>query len=389
MKIVGIGCCVIDYIYQGIDFAQKPISEYISEDNINGLVFGEATLIKHLESHFNKSIDTILREIVGDKKYKRSLGGVAIATLIGALQLLNDETFNIKFYVNLPINNDGKYMFQEIQRTLLKTDKISFKNGTSAITYILCGTTAKNEGSRTFIGEPHADKKIQLTMNQLDEEFYESDIAVFSCIQWEQGINKNFSTVLKKCKKNQCLTIVGTANDLLMRGKEKWILGDSNDVYQHIDIIIFNKDEALYYSGKQSLKEAIIYYKNNTNLEGFLITDGTNPVYVYGRGRICEFFDGFVKTAHIIDEEKIKKNLPLGDTIGCGDNFVGGIVASVAQQLNNSKSSIDLVKACILGNLSGGLTSTITGGIFKEKYHGEKKDLVKKYLGVYLKSLNE
>ena len=53
-----------------------------------------------------------------------------------------------------------------------------------------------------------------------------------------------------------------------MRGKEKWILGDSNDVYQHIDIIIFNKDEALYYSGKQSLKEAIIYYKNNTNLGG-------------------------------------------------------------------------------------------------------------------------
>jgi len=83
MKIVGIGCCVIDYIYQGIDFTQKPISDYISKDNINGLVFGEATLIKHLENHFNKSIDTILRGIVRDKKYKRSLGGVAIATLIG------------------------------------------------------------------------------------------------------------------------------------------------------------------------------------------------------------------------------------------------------------------------------------------------------------------
>lgn len=137
MKIVGIGCCVIDYIYQGIDFTQKPISDYISKDNINGLVFGEATLIKHLENHFNKSIDTILREIVGDKKYKRSLGGVAVATLIGASQSVNDETFNIKFYVNLPNNNDGKYMFQEIQRTLLKTDKISFKNGTSAITYVL------------------------------------------------------------------------------------------------------------------------------------------------------------------------------------------------------------------------------------------------------------
>jgi len=83
--------------------------------------------------------------------------------------------------------------------------------------------------------------------------------------------------------------------------------------------------------------------------------------------------DGFVKTAHIIDEEKIKKNLPQGDTIGCGDNFVGGIVASVAQQLNDCKPTIGLLKACILGNLSGGLTSTIIGGIFKEKYHEEKK----------------
>lgn len=65
------------------------------------------------------------------------------------------------------------------------------------------------------------------------------------------------------------------------------MLGDPDDVYQYIDIIIFNKAETLYYSGKQSLKEAIIYYKNNTNLEGFLITDGINPTYVYGRGRIC------------------------------------------------------------------------------------------------------
>lgn len=65
------------------------------------------------------------------------------------------------------------------------------------------------------------------------------------------------------------------------------MLGDPDDVHQYIDIIIFNKAETLYYSGKQSLKEAIIYYKNNTNLEGFLITDGINPTYVYGRGRIC------------------------------------------------------------------------------------------------------
>lgn len=40
-----------------------------------------------------------------------------------------------------------------------------------------------------------------------DEEFYESDIAVFSAIQWEQEINKNYSTVLKNVKRINVLLL--------------------------------------------------------------------------------------------------------------------------------------------------------------------------------------
>ena len=41
---------------------------------------------------------------------------------------------------------------------------------------------------------------------------------------------------------------------------------------------------------------------------------------------------GFVPTAGAIDRDKERGILPVGDTVGCGDNFCGGVVASIARQ---------------------------------------------------------
>jgi sugar/nucleoside kinase (ribokinase family) len=169
-----------------------------------------------------------------------------------------------------------------------------------------------------------------------------------------------------------------------MRGRSKWILGDSDEVYKYIDILIMNKEEALHYSGTQDLHSAVTYFKSIPSLEGVLVTDGLNPTYVYGRGNLCLFYEGFIPIVTDIDKDKKKGVLPEGDTVGCGDNYCGGVVASVALQLHEQSKAIDLVEACILGSLSGGITSTITGGIFQERSFGEKRLLVDRYCTNYV-----
>jgi hypothetical protein len=78
-----------------------------------------------------------------------------------------------------------------------------------------------------------------------------------------------------------------------------------------------------------------------------------------------------------------------GDTTGCGDNFAGGVIASVAMQLKNSKpGQFDLAEAVSLGVASGGFCCYMLGGTYKEKVSGEKREKVLKLQSQYLKEIN-
>jgi len=388
MIISGLGCWVVDYIYQNIDFTSEKAKQYISKDGINGLVFGEATLISHLVDYFNKSEAAIVEDI-GGEVISRNLGGVAIITTVSAAQLLfGNDDIDLYFYANLADNELGHFVINTLKDTPLKTDYISMIEGESVFTHVFCGKDESGEVSRTFACAPSVHPSTALQLDQLDNNFYNSNINIFSCIQWEPEICKNFSRVLRKCKENNSITIVGTANDPLKRGREKWTLGDSDQVYRYIDFLIMDKAEALYYSGKGTLSAAASFFKSFP-IEGVLITDGINPTYVYSRGCLCSPFEGFIPIVRDIVKDKMQRLLAEGDTVGCGDNFAGGVVASIALQLKRKKNQIDLVEACILGNLSGGITSTITGGFYKEKFPGEKKQAIDRYYNKYLNQLGE
>lgn len=380
--ISGLGCGVVDHVYQNIDFTRPEILPYLSTDNHNGLVFGEATLIDDIESYTGKNLNEILYDITKEKEYTPLLGGVAAATLIGASQLTVFDDIDVYFYINLSNDKTGEYIFQTIQKTPLLLDKTSFKTGRGSITYALCGIDKYGEGTRTFITEPHTDMRKALLPEQLDEDFFNSNITVFSCVHWEPKISAVFTDILKKCQASGALTIVGTASDPMMRGKQKWVLGDSDAVYQYIDLLIFDKAEALYYSGASTIEGASENLKK-VGAKAFIITDGTHPVYVYAAEGVFKKTEQYIPIAGIIDIDKKDGKLPIGDTVGCGDNFAGGVIASAAQQMKHRKSKIDLVEAVLLGNVNGGITSTVIGGTYNEKRKGEKLGLVKNYLKVY------
>ena len=82
-----------------------------------------------------------------------------------------------------------------------------------------------------------------------------------------------------------------------------------------------------------------------------------------------------------------KKNAQGGDTTGCGDNFVGGVIASVVTQLQNGISHPDITEASSLGVVSGGFACFYLGGTYFEEKIGEKRAKMEPYYDAYRKQI--
>jgi len=81
------------------------------------------------------------------------------------------------------------------------------------------------------------------------------------------------------------------------------------------------------------------------------------------------------------------KNAQGGDTTGCGDNFVGGVIASVVTQLQNGAKHPDLLEACCRGVVSGGFTCFYLGGTYFEEKAGEKRAKMEPFYDAYRKQI--
>ncbi len=93
----------------------------------------------------------------------------------------------------------------------------------------------------------------------------------------------------------------------------------------------------------------IIYaiFFTSMQLSSFIITNGVNDIFIWSRGGI---FEEKMLTQLPVSKKvtaDLKKSRQIqGDSTGCGDNFVGGIIASVASQTKNKKKGeLDLIEA--------------------------------------------
>jgi sugar/nucleoside kinase (ribokinase family) len=80
----------------------------------------------------------------------------------------------------------------------------------------------------------------------------------------------------------------------------------------------------------------------------------------------------------------------MGDTTGCGDNFAGGALASIAYQLFTMKSpEVDLQTACAWGIASGGFACCYLGGTYVEQRPGEKRKKIQMVFNEYQRQINK
>lgn len=374
-KISVTGCGLGDFIYNGVDFSSANFMKYKSvKDGDGGLSPGKLVFKEELENFSKKSFRKIISELTAFQNYQAfNIGGPALVSAIAAKQLLYNQPIDINYYGVLADDEKGAVIIDLLNKLRFDTGNIQIFSGETPYTDVLCDAHYNNnQGERIFINNIGCAE--QFTSKYLDDNFWNANLIVFGGTALYPQIHVQLSELLAIAKRKNAITILHTVYDYINEKKkpnEPWPLGNTSQSLPLIDLLIMDYEESAKISGAIELDKIIYFFKKNGS-NAFIITRGSESVYVYSSGVLFPSIDTYLSVCEWISND-LKLNPQLkGDTTGCGDNFVGAVIASVSTQIISKNSNISLYEAAKLGIVSGGLTCYNVGGTYFEKYIGER-----------------
>ena len=393
-KVSAIGCSLADYLYTGIDFDSDSFKKYLShKEGDGGLNPGHLVFVANLEKFSGKDFPSILDELTGGKEFDGfNLGGPAIVGAINAAQLLYAGNVDFNFYGALGKDDTADRILDMISKTPVNISNYTKRAGTSPYTRVLSDPDYHGgKGERTFINNVGACENY--TPNMVNDDFFNADVLFFGATALVPGIHDNLTSMLKRGKENNCINIVTTVFDFRNEKSnpdKRWPLGESDESFKLIDLLVVDWDEALKISGKKDFVEASQFFID-MGVKSFIITHGAHDFFVWSNGK---FFKEYSLTAFpicaAVDAELNAHPEKRGDTTGCGANFAGGALTSVVKQLAAGKKAgeLEITDACAWACASGGFACFTLGGTYHEKAPGEKLSQVKPLYQAYLEQIN-
>jgi sugar/nucleoside kinase (ribokinase family) len=396
IRINGTGCCLLDYLYPDTDFSAPAFKAALSKkDGDGGLGIGKLVFAEDFEAFSGKPYETILKEIAGGEA-SYNLGGPSVVSLVHAAQILGEKA-RVGFFgvrgsdpagdlVEAALNRAG---FKNAQTTDRARYFLKCIDGPTPRTDVLSDPRYDNgHGERTFINLIGAAGRYHSGL--LDDEFFNADIVAFGATALTPRIHDTLTELLEKAKQRKAFTVVNLVFDY--RGEqaapgEKWRLGKNDDAYSRIDLLIADKDEAIKTSGCSSLDEALRWFLRK-GCGAAVITEGSRKIHLAaGREPFAVREPQALPVNKAIDRELAAHPEKRGDTTGCGDNFAGGLIAGIAEQLEDRGAAgpLDLQEACIPGIAAGGFACFTLGGVFYENRPGEKSELLRPFIEAYRK----
>ncbi len=388
--VSGVGCCLVDLLYNDIDFSSDNIRLYLSKKRGDGgLTPGHLVFQEEFEKYSGSSLDKFLKKITGGRTHdKINIGGPSIVSLINLAQLIDKEHCEVRFYGRGGKDEPGRYLISALKKTpVVLKDYLLIDNRTPSTVVLSDPSYDNGHGERMFLNSIGA--AWNYSPDELDEDFFSSDIVVFGGTALVPLIHDNMTSLLKKAKSKGCVTIVNTVFDFRNEKatpSKKWPMGESDESYRYIDLLIADQEEAFRLSGEHDPRSAIRFFQDK-KVSSLIITNGSKDISIYSDGR---FFNTCGASEMPVSRKVIDelKNAQDGDTTGCGDNFVGGVIASVVTQLQNGSKYPDLREACCWGIVSGGFTCFYMGGTYIEENTGEKLARIKPYYESYKKQIS-
>jgi len=392
--ISGTGCALADFLYNGITFESPDFKRYLSKKTGDGgLSPGKLVFTEELEKFTEKPYKEILKEITGDRCPDTfNVGGPSLVSMIHVSQLLEDQNFEVKYFGITGQDKTGDDILEIVENTPLNiTNYLRTGKKASPSTDVFSDPVFDNgHGERTFVNNIGA--AWEYFPEQLTAGFFDSHIVCFGGTALVPKIHENLTSLLRKAKDNGCITVVNTVFDFKNEKNnpgQPWPLVDDFDSYGLIDLLIMDCEEAIKISGKSKISNAASYF-SFTRVSSFIITNGAKDIISWSNGKFFKK-EGMMNmpVSKKITEELASGSLKKGDTTGCGDNFAGGVIASVAYQLKNQdKGKLDFIEALSWGIASGGFCCFQIGGTYLENFPGEKREAVRTIQREYLNQIH-
>jgi sugar/nucleoside kinase (ribokinase family) len=391
IKISGTGCALVDYLYKPVDFSSKAITPYLSvKAGDGGLTPGKLVFTEELELFAHEKYLSMRDNVVNHKKpVALNIGGPSIVSLIHAAQLLHNQPAEIRFWGCKGKDEGSIFLDEKLRETPLKIGKYKKGKSHTPFTDVFSDPDFdQGNGERIFVNNIGA--AWEFLPSDLDESFFDANIVVFGGTALVPAIHDHLTELLREAKEKGCITIVNTVYDFRnekANPDRRWPMGKSDDSYSLIDLLITDNEEAQRLSGERNIQQAIRFFLDK-KVSSLIITNGSKNIYAFSDGQFCKALE---LTEYPVSEkvsEELKSNTT-GDTTGCGDNFAGGVIASLAAQLHSGIQLPNLTEACCWGVVSGGYTCFYIGGTYLEDFSGEKLQKLNPYYELYKKQLGD
>ncbi|MFH0760050.1 MAG: carbohydrate kinase family protein [Bacteroidota bacterium] len=391
--ISGTGCALADFLYNRISFTNPDFKKYLSvKPGDGGLSPGKLVFTEELEKFAGRLYPEIVGEITGDRLPDAfNVGGPSLVSLIHASQLLDRREYDVRFFGIAGADETADKIAEILSRTPLDTKNYLFVPGSiTPFTDVLSDPEFDHgHGERTFINNIGAAWKY--SPEQLTDQFFDSDIVCFGGTALVPQIHDNLSQLLEKATRNGCITLVNTVFDFRNEKKnpgQPWPLVKHMEDFSLIDLLIMDGTEAICISGRKNLEEAATFF-TSTGVSSFIITNGAQELIAWSGGGLFKKNDRIKLPVSLkVTNELMSNPTRKGDTTGCGDNFAGGIIASVAWQLKNkNRGDFNLVEALSWGVASGGFCCFTVGGTFVEIFAGQKREEIQSLQQDYLNQI--
>jgi sugar/nucleoside kinase (ribokinase family) len=342
----------------------------------------------------------------GAKPDASNLGGPAVVSLAHAAQMLGD-TARVRFYGVHSGDSSDDAVGDAVSASLarLPLEAVLFpKEGASARTDVLSDPAYHDgHGERTFINL--IGSAGEFAPEDITPDFFDADIVTFGGTGLVPRIHDGLTGLLRTASERGAFTMVNLVYDFRSdqsRPGSKWRLGEDDDAYPYIDLLIADSEEALNTSGQDSVENALRWFLAE-GVGAAAVTAGAKDFWIAAAGRPCgsggKAGGGVKKNAwkncgpralpvcQAVNEALATHPQRRGDTTGCGDNFAGGFLQGIAEQIALGEEALDLVEAGIPAAASGGFTCFYLGGTWYEKAAGEKRRLLAPYIDAYRKQI--
>lgn len=387
ISVSGTGCCLVDFLYNHVDFDGVGLKPFFSRSRGDGgLMPGKLVFREEFEAFSGLTLEAFLQRVTGGRACDAmNIGGPSVVSLINASQLLTPDRGEIRFFGQAGTDAHGEFLDSALRKTLLNLENFSRVEATTPSTLVLSDPGYDGaQGERMFIHSMGAAWKYG--PDHLGDSFFDADIVVFGGTALVPRIHDNLTSLLIRARSCGCITLVNTVFDFRSEASSpsaRWTLGASDESYRYIDLLIADREEAFGLSGASDFRQAMAFFRAK-GLAALIITNGPKPIHVYSDGSLFRPVGPLTMPVSQMVKEDLEKHRD-GDTTGAGDNFAGGVVASLVHQRSSGSGAPDLAEACAWGIVSGGFACFYMGGTYMEKSPGEKLNRLIPYFDAYIR----